>query len=109
METYHRGRLAELGITGEFVQDNLSFSHFGVLRGIHFQYPNPQGRLVSALQGEVFDVAVDLRSGSPQFRKWSGVILSEDNRRELWIPPGFGHGFLVMSEAAMVAYRCTDC
>jgi dTDP-4-dehydrorhamnose 3,5-epimerase len=90
-----------------FVQDNLSFSRRGVLRGLHFQNPNGQGKLVYVLQGEVFDVAVDIRRGSPTFGKSVSVVLSSDNKRQFYIPPGFAHGFVVTSETALFAYKCT--
>jgi dTDP-4-dehydrorhamnose 3,5-epimerase len=108
METWNKERYAEAGIPTEFVQDNLSFSRKGVLRGLHFQDPNPQGKLVSVLQGEVFDVAVDIRRDSPTFGKWVGVNLSSDNRRQLYLPEGFAHGFCVTSEFALFSYKCTD-
>jgi dTDP-4-dehydrorhamnose 3,5-epimerase len=108
METWNRERYAEAGIPTEFVQDNLSFSRKGVLRGLHFQDPNPQGKLVSVLQGEVYDVAVDIRRGSPAFGKWVGVSLSSDNKRQLYVPEGFAHGFCVRSEFALFSYKCTD-
>lgn len=108
LETFHADRYAQAGIPGPFVQDNLSFSHHGVLRGLHYQWPNPQGKLVYVLQGEVFDVAVDIRRDSPTFGRWVGVTLSADNHHQLWIPPGFAHGFCVTSAAALVAYKCTD-
>lgn len=108
METWNRGRYREHGIPDEFVQDNLSRSGYGVLRGLHYQKPNTQGKLVFVLEGEVFDVAVDIRTGSPTFGQWTAVILSERNKRQLWIPPGFAHGFCVTSESALFAYKCTD-
>ena len=108
LETFHAERYAQAGIPGPFVQDNLSFSHHGVLRGLHYQWPNPQGKLVFVLQGEIFDVAVDIRRQSPTFGQWVGVTLSADNHQQLWIPPGFAHGFCVTSAAALVAYKCTD-
>lgn len=108
METWNRERYLEHGIPGDFVQDNLSFSRKGVLRGLHFQNPNPQGKLVYVLQGEVFDVAVDIRRGSPTFGQWHGVTLSGENKRQFYIPPGFAHGFCVTSETALFAYKCTD-
>ena len=89
------------------MQDNLSFSRRGTLRGLHFQNPTPQGKLVSVLQGEVFDVAVDIRRSSPTFGRWHGVALSGDNKRQFFIPAGFAHGFLVLSETAMFHYKCT--
>jgi dTDP-4-dehydrorhamnose 3,5-epimerase len=108
MESYNRRRYAEQGLDAEFVQDNLSYSARGVLRGLHFQNPNPQGKLVSVLEGEVFDVAVDIRVGSPTFGQWTGVTLSAANKRQFYVPEGFAHGFLVTSEAALFAYKCTD-
>jgi dTDP-4-dehydrorhamnose 3,5-epimerase len=91
-----------------FVQDNQSGSRKGVLRGLHYQMKQPQGKLVRALRGEIFDVAVDVRRDSPQFGQWFGLVLNEDNRKMLWIPAGFAHGFLVMSEFAEVAYKASD-
>jgi dTDP-4-dehydrorhamnose 3,5-epimerase len=108
MESWNGRRYKEVGLPGSFVQDNLSFSAHGVLRGLHFQNPNPQGKLVSVLRGEVFDVAVDIRVGSPTFGKWTGTALSAENKRQLYIPPGFAHGFAVTSEAALFFYKCTD-
>lgn len=108
METWSRQRYAEMGIPADFVQDNVSLSQRGVLRGLHFQNPNAQGKLVYVLQGEVFDVAVDVRAGSPNFGRWVGVTLSADNKRQLYIPPGFAHGFCVTSEQVLFAYKCTD-
>lgn len=96
------------GVSAEFVQDNHSRSSRGVLRGLHYQIGQPQGKLVRVVQGKVFDVAVDLRRSSATFLKWVGVELTEDNRRQLWIPPGFAHGFLVLSEFADVLYKTTD-
>lgn len=107
METYQADRYAEAGIPGPFVQDNLSFSQRGVLRGLHFQNPNAQGKLVHVLQGEVFDVAVDIRVGSPTFGQWLGYTLSAENKRQLWVPEGFAHGFCVTSNTALFAYKCT--
>ena len=107
-EIWHEGRYRDAGIPGPFVQDNLSLSSHGVLRGLHFQNPNGQGKLVYVLQGEVFDVAVDVRAGSPTFGKWTGAMLSGDNGRQLYIPPGFAHGFCVTGETALFAYKCTD-
>ncbi len=107
-EIWHEGRYEEAGIRGPFVQDNLSLSAHGVLRGLHFQNPNAQGKLVYVLQGEAFDVAVDIRPGSPTFGKWTGVTLSGDNGRQFYIPPGFAHGFCVTGETALFAYKCTD-
>jgi dTDP-4-dehydrorhamnose 3,5-epimerase len=108
LETFQAQRYQQAGIPGPFVQDNLSFSRRGVLRGLHFQNPNPQGKLVYVLQGEVFDVAVDIRRGSPTYGRWVGCTLSADNRRQLWVPMGFAHGFCVVSETALFAYKCTD-
>lgn len=108
METWNRARYQAAGIGAEFVQDNLSLSRYGVLRGLHFQNPNPQGKLVSVLQGEVFDVAVDIRGGSPTFGAWHGVTLSAENKRQFYVPPGFAHGFCVTSESALFSYKCTD-
>jgi dTDP-4-dehydrorhamnose 3,5-epimerase len=107
-ETWHRERYAQLGIGAHFVQDNVSFSRRGVLRGLHYQNPSAQGKLVSVLQGEVFDVAVDLRRGSPTFARWVGIELSAENLRQLWIPEGFAHGFVVTSETALFSYKCTE-
>jgi len=107
METYQAERYTEMGIIGTFVQDNLSFSQRGVLRGLHFQNPNSQGKLVYVLQGEVFDVAVDIRIGSPTFGQWVGYTLSAENKRQLWVPEGLAHGFCVTSETALFAYKCT--
>ena len=108
METFHQGRYAEHGMRQPFVQDNVSLSRRGVLRGLHLQNPNPQGKLVSVLKGEVFDVAVDVRVGSPHFGRWAGATLSADNKHQLWVPPGFAHGFLVTSDEALFVYKCTD-
>lgn len=107
MESWNRERYAALGIGPEFVQSNLSRSARGVLRGLHYQWPNPQGKLVSVLEGEVFDVAVDIRRGSPTFGQWSGVMLSAGNRRQFWVPEGFAHGFVAVSESALFSYLCT--
>ena len=105
METYRRERYAELGIGVELVQDSLSTSVRGVLRGLHYQLANPQAKLVHVSRGEVFDVCVDIRTGSPTFRQWFGTALSEANHRQLWIPPGFAHGFYVISDVADVVYK----
>ena len=107
METFRRDRYLEFGIGGEFVQDNFSSSVQGTLRGLHHQLKNPQGKLVHVTRGEVFDVAVDIRRGSPTFGKWFGTHLSADNHRQMWIPPGFAHGFVVTSESADFAYKVT--
>jgi dTDP-4-dehydrorhamnose 3,5-epimerase len=108
METFHRPKFAAAGIDVEFVQDNHSFSRHGVLRGLHYQIMQPQGKLVRVVRGSVFDVAVDARRSSPTFGRWAGYELSDSNRRQLYIPPGFAHGFCVTSEVAEVVYKCTD-
>lgn len=108
METWNRRRYHEAGITTEFVQDNISVSRRGTLRGLHYQNPNPQGKLVSVMAGEVFDVAVDIRQGSTTFGKWHGVRLSSENKRQFFVPAGFAHGFVVLSETAMFHYKCTN-
>ena len=108
METWSQRAFAEHGIEQNFVQDNHSRSARGVLRGMHYQIKHPQGKLVRVTQGEVFDVAVDMRKSSPQFGQWVGVELSDKNKRQLWVPPGFAHGFLVLSETADFQYKCTD-
>lgn len=108
METWNQSRYADSGLPLNFVQDNLSFSQKGVLRGLHFQNPNSQGKLVHVLQGEVFDVTVDIRLGSPTFGQWVGVTLSSENKRQFYIPTGFAHGFCVVSETALFAYKCTE-
>ena len=107
LETWNRGRYREVGLDVDFVQDNVSFSRRGTLRGLHFQNPNPQGKLLQVLQGEVFDVAVDLRRSSSTFGKWQGLLLSGENKRQFYVPPGFAHGFLVLSETALFHYKCT--
>jgi dTDP-4-dehydrorhamnose 3,5-epimerase len=107
-EAYHAGRYAEAGIPATFVQDNVSRSVRGTLRGLHFQEPHAQGKLVQVLAGAVYDVAVDVRRGSPHFGRWVAYELSADNKRQLWIPPGFAHGFCVVSESADFSYKCTD-
>ena len=108
METWHAQRFGDAGIGAEFVQDNFSHSSKGILRGLHYQIEKAQGKLVRVVQGEVFDVAVDLRKSSPQYGQWVGVTLSAENKHQLWVPPGFGHGFLVLSEIAEFEYKCTD-
>ncbi len=108
METYHQERYRQAGITVTFVQDNLSSSVVGTLRGLHYQVDHPQGKLVQVVQGEIFDVAVDVRQGSPTFGRWVGATLSDENRRQLYVPPGFAHGFCVVSDTALMAYKCTD-
>ena len=108
METYQRLRYQDSGIDVTFVQDNLSFSRKGVLRGLHYQFPHEQAKLVQVIQGEIFDVAVDIRKGSPSFGKWISVILSHENKRQLFVPAGFAHGFCVLSDYAYVLYKCSD-
>jgi dTDP-4-dehydrorhamnose 3,5-epimerase len=107
-ESWHAQKYADLGLDAVFVQDNQSRSHQGVLRGLHYQLQQPQGKLVSVLAGAVFDVAVDIRRGSPNFGQWVGVELSADNHRQLYVPPGFAHGFCVLSRSADFYYKCTD-
>jgi dTDP-4-dehydrorhamnose 3,5-epimerase len=108
VETYHARRYADHGLDATFVQDNHSRSVRGTLRGLHWQVERPQGKLVRALAGEIFDVAVDIRPGSPTFGQWVGVTLSADDFRQIYVPPGFAHGFCVTSEIAEVEYKCTD-
>lgn len=108
METYHYNDYKEAGIDEVFVQDNQSASSKGVLRGLHFQKEFPQGKLVRVIRGEVFDVAVDLRKDSSTYGQWYGVILSEENKKQFFIPKGFAHGFVVLSDYAEFAYKCTD-
>jgi dTDP-4-dehydrorhamnose 3,5-epimerase len=108
METYQAQRFAEAGIQANFVQDNHSGSRQGTLRGLHYQIQQAQGKLVRVIAGEVYDVAVDLRRSSPTFGKWLGLTLSAENKRQLWVPPGFGHGFYVLSEWAEIHYKATD-
>ncbi|MDD4102826.1 MAG: dTDP-4-dehydrorhamnose 3,5-epimerase [Kiritimatiellae bacterium] len=108
VETFHAAKYAEGGINCAFVQDNRSRSQKGVLRGLHYQLRKPQAKLVFCLKGEIFDVAVDIRRGSPTFGKWSGAFLSEENHRQLFIPAGFAHGFIVLSETAEIFYKCSD-
>jgi dTDP-4-dehydrorhamnose 3,5-epimerase len=107
LETWQGDRYAAAGLPFHFVQDNLSFSLHGVLRGLHSQYPLPQGKLVTVLQGSVFDVVVDVRVGSPTFGEWVGVELSAGNRRQLYVPEGFAHGFQVTGDEALFLYKCT--
>jgi dTDP-4-dehydrorhamnose 3,5-epimerase len=107
VEIWRQDRYAGAGIPRDFVQDNVSRSGRGVLRGLHFQHPAAQGKLVRVGRGEVFDVTVDLREGSPTFARWWSWVLSDHNQRQLWVPPGFGHGFLVLSDEADVEYKCT--
>lgn len=108
LESWNARRYQEAGIAGAFVQDNLSFSRRGALRGLHFQNPSAQAKLVMVLQGEVFDVAVDVRRSSPTFGRWHGVHLSAENKRQFFIPPGFAHGFAVLSDTALFFYKCTE-
>ena len=109
LETFQAVRYEqEAGINLPFVQDNHSRSARGVLRGLHFQKTKPQGKLVRVVRGEVYDVAVDIRKGSATFGEWEGVILSEDNKKQFWVPPGFAHGFVVLSDTADFEYKCTD-
>lgn len=105
-EIHHAERYVAAGVTARFVQDNVSCSARGVLRGLHFQHPNGQAKLVQALTGEIFDVAVDVRRGSPDFGRWVSVILSSMNKRQIYIPEGFAHGFCALSETATVLYKC---
>ena len=108
METYHQERYWKAGISHAFIQDNLSFSVKGTLRGLHFQINRPQAKLVQVVSGEIFDVAVDIRKGSPTFGKWAGVHLSSETKRQLFVPEGFAHGFCVLSETALFLYKCSD-
>ena len=108
MEVYNEKAFKEAGLNLKFVQDNQSRSKKGVLRGLHFQKQHPQGKLVRVIKGEVFDVAVDLRKNSSTFKQWYGCILNDENRRQMYIPEGFAHGFLVLSEEAEFAYKCTN-
>lgn len=107
-ESFNRDKLAAVGLPPHFVQGNVSRSVRGVLRGLHYQWPKPQGKLVSVLEGEVWDVAVDLRRGSPTFGQWTTVVLSAENKRHFWIPEGYAHGFVTLSETALFNYVCTD-
>lgn len=108
METYRDSEFSEAGIGQKFVQENHSASQKGVLRGLHYQIRQAQGKLIRAIAGEIFDVAVDIRRSSPTFGQWVGIILSAENKLQLWIPPGFAHGFYVLSENAEVTYKVTD-
>ncbi len=107
-ESWHQSKFSEQVLDVQFKQDNVSSSSKGVLRGLHFQTEQPQGKLIQVLVGEVFDVAVDIRKDSPTYGQWVGTILSESNRRQLWIPEGFAHGFYVLSENAICSYKCTN-
>jgi dTDP-4-dehydrorhamnose 3,5-epimerase len=108
LESWNRNRYREAGLDADFVQDNVSFSRRGTLRGLHFQNPKPQGKLLQVLMGEVFDVAVDIRRSSPTFGRWHGLVLSAENKRQFYIPPGFAHGFAVLSETTLFQYKCTE-
>ena len=108
LETFSSNRYEQVGLKLPFVQDNVSFSARNVLRGLHFQYPHSQGKLVQVLAGEVFDVAVDIRLGSPSFGQWVAANLSSANHKQMYIPPGFAHGFCVLSDTALFSYKCTD-
>ena len=108
LETYHADRYREHGIAGPFVQDNQSRSVAGTLRGLHLQIRRPQGKLIRVIEGEIFDVAVDVRRGSPTFGRWVGAILTAENFKQMYVPPGFAHGFAVVSPIAQVEYKCTD-
>jgi dTDP-4-dehydrorhamnose 3,5-epimerase len=108
LEIFQARRYSENNVPSDFVQDNISYSHQGVLRGLHYQLRFPQGKLIMPLTGEVWDVVVDIRRGSPTFGKWLTVTLTADPCRQLYVPPGFAHGFVVVSEAATVFYKCTD-
>ncbi|WP_367345030.1 dTDP-4-dehydrorhamnose 3,5-epimerase [Stenotrophomonas bentonitica] len=107
-ESWNAERFAAQGLPHRFAQSNVSSSTNGVLRGLHYQWPRPQGKLVSVLEGEVYDVAVDVRRGSPTFGQWESVIISAENKRQFWIPEGFAHGFAVLSERAIFSYMCTE-
>jgi len=106
-ESFNHDKLAQHGLQPQFVQGNVSSSTRGVLRGLHYQWPNPQGKYVSVVEGEVWDVAVDIRRGSPHFGRWTAVVLSAENKRHFWIPEGFAHGFVTLSERAVFSYLCT--
>lgn len=107
-ESFNADKLAQQGLEPKFVQGNVSSSLRGVLRGLHYQWPKPQGKYLSVIEGEIWDVAVDIRRGSPSFGRWTAAILSGENKRHFWIPEGFAHGFAVLSERATVAYLCTE-
>lgn len=108
LEVWHQDKFRDMGLGQNFVQDNHSRSAQGILRGLHYQLVRPQGKLVRCTAGSVFDVAVDLRHSSPSFKQWVGVELSAENKRQIWVPEGFGHGFLALSDGAEVQYKCTD-
>ena len=107
-ETYHQEKYRDAGIPVDFVQDNLSFSRKGTLRGLHYQHPHGQAKLVQVLAGHVYDVAVDVRRGSKSYGRWVGIHLSDDTRRQIYVPEGFAHGFCVLSETALFSYKCSD-
>ncbi len=108
METYHKEKYKQLGLRAHFVQDNLSNSVRGTLRGLHYQHPHGQAKLVQVIKGEIFDVIVDIRWGSPTFGQWAGISLSDENKRQFYVPEGFAHGFCVLSDTALVYYKCSD-
>ena len=108
METYQQRRYTEAGIESVFVQDNLSYSVRGTLRGLHYQVKHPQAKLIQVIEGTIFDVALDIRRGSPSFGQWTSVHLSAENKRQVFLPQGFAHGFCVLSDTAQVVYKCTD-
>jgi dTDP-4-dehydrorhamnose 3,5-epimerase len=108
IETFHRKRYQQGGVDAEFVQDNLSFSSKGIIRGLHYQFPQAQAKLVQVIKGEVFDVTVDIRRGSPTFGKWISVVISDEDKRQIYIPEGFAHGFCVLSDTAFIEYKCSD-
>ena len=108
LETWNKERYEKNGIPYSFVQDNISFSKKGILRGLHFQYPQPQGKLIQVLSGKVIDIAADIRIGSPTYGKWHSEILSDTNHKQMFVPSGFAHGYCVMSESAIFSYKCTD-
>ena len=107
-ETYHKDKYADAGITVNFVQDNVSFSFKNILRGLHYQLPHPQAKLIHVLRGSIFDVAVDIRPASPTFAKWAGIELSADNGYQIFIPEGYAHGYFTLSDKAIVTYKCSD-
>ena len=107
-ETWSQARYAQAGVPERFVQDNISRSARGVVRGLHYQHPNAQGKLLTVLEGEIFDIAVDIRRGSPTFKQWVGATLSAENRRQLYVPAGFAHGFQAVSAEAVLLYKCTE-
>jgi len=108
LETWNKTRYEKIGVPVHFVQDNISLSKRGILRGLHFQYPQSQGKLIQVLLGEVLDVVVDIRVGSPTYRQWIGEVISESNHRQMYVPPGFAHGYCVISDKALFSYKCTD-